>query len=240
VLVCISYYAEHWNARFLAPLNAILLAMVVGTALPFLITLVLATKDYRRQMLSLSGKIAVVVAAVSLIFPAWAAYRSFVLWRASRNVMLQDVPAPAFSTLDLDGVNRSLSEQKGKVVLINVWATWCSYCRAEMPELDQLYREYKDQGLMVFGLSDEDAPIQRKCLEKIPVAYPLLTYKGEIPAIYRQVAAYPTTFLIDRQGQLQRGVEGEKSFAELEGAAISLLGSNAANSRPLDKQPGNH
>jgi thiol-disulfide isomerase/thioredoxin len=50
---------------------------------------------------------------------------------------LQNVPAPAFSTLDLDGVNRSLSEQKGKVVLVNVWATWCGYCRAEMPELDE-------------------------------------------------------------------------------------------------------
>jgi peroxiredoxin len=240
VVVCIGYYAEHWSARFRAPVNAILLAMVVGTALPFLITVVLATKDYRRQMLSLSGKIAVAVAAVSLIFPAWAAYGSFVLWRASRNLTLQNVPAPAFSTLDLDGVNRSLSEQKGKVVLVTVWATWCGYCRAEMPELDQLYREYKDQGLMVFGLSDEDAPTQRKCLEKIPVNYPLLTYKGQIPAIYRQVAVYPTTFLIDRRGQLQPGIEGEKSFAELKGAAVSLLSSNAANSRPRDKQPGKH
>jgi hypothetical protein len=56
VLVCISFFAEHWSARFHFPVNAILLAMVLGTALPFLITVVLATKDYRRQMLSLSER----------------------------------------------------------------------------------------------------------------------------------------------------------------------------------------
>jgi cytochrome c biogenesis protein CcmG, thiol:disulfide interchange protein DsbE len=150
--------------------------------------------------------------------------------------MLQNVPAPAFSTLDLDGVNQSLSEQKGRVVLVNVWATWCTSCRAEMPELDKLYREHKAEGLVVFGLSDEDAATQRKCREKIPVSYPLLTYKGQIPALYRQVAAYPTTFVIDRQGKLQRGVEGEGSFGELRATAVSLLRSGPESTGSREKQ----
>jgi peroxiredoxin len=234
-LVCISYCAEHWGAYF--PVYLIPLAMLVGTALPFLITVALARRNYRREMLFLSGKIGVGVAALSLVLPAWAGYGAFFQWRASRNLALQNVPAPAFSTLDLDGMTRRLSDQKGKVVLVNVWGTWCSYCRDEMPELDRLYREHKDEGLVVFGLSDEDAATQKKCLQKIPVSYPLLTYKGEIPALYRQVAAYPTTFLIDRQGNLQRGVG---AFRELQTATLVLLRSGPGTTRPRDTQTASH
>ena len=206
--ICIGYYAEHWSRHFPASLSAILPAMIICTAMPFLTTLFLAAKAYHRRTLCLSGKIGLAIAALSLIVPVWAGYTQFIFWRRSQSTKLHDVPAPIFSTLDLNGMNHSLSDEKGKVVLVNVWGTWCGSGRAEMPELDRLYREHKDEGLVVFGLSDEDVATQEKCLEKIPVSYPLLTYKGQIPAFYRQIAAYPTTFLIDRQGKLQRGVSG--------------------------------
>jgi peroxiredoxin len=237
LLVFLSYFSEHWNARFHAPVLAILLAMLGFTALPFSMTVLLARSDYRRQTFSIAGKIGVGIAAISLIVPAWTAYGLFSWWREGRNVRLHDVPAPVFRTLDLEGVNRSLSDQKGKVVLVNVWGTWCPSCRAEMPELDRLYREHKNEGLVVFGLSDEDAATQKKCLDKIPVTYPLLTYKGEIPPLYRQVMTYPTTFLIDRNGQLQGGSEGEDSFAQLQTATLTLLHSEAesGNLRRVDQ-----
>jgi thiol-disulfide isomerase/thioredoxin len=223
LVVCISYFAEHWSYRFGVPPLAILVTMLVLTALPFVVTVLFAKRDYRRQMLSLSGKIGIAIAVVSLIVPGWTAYGLFYWWRAVRNVELHGVPAPVFSTLDLNGVNRSLTDERGKVVLVNVWGTWCTACRAEMPELDRLYREHQDDGLVIFGLSNEDVATQKKCLEKIPVSYPLLTYRGQIPSLYRQVIAYPTTFFIDRHGNLQRGPQAPETFPQLEAAALALL-----------------
>ena len=223
LVVCISYFAEHWSSRLGVSPLAILVAMLVLTALPSVSTVLVARVEYRRQMLSAAGKIGLGVAVVSLVVPGWTAYGLFYWWRAARNVELHDVPAPVFSTMDLDGVNRSLSDERGKVVLVNVWETWCTACRVEMPELDRLYREHKDEGLVVFGLSDEDVPTQKRCLEKIPVSYPLLTYRGQIPRLYQRVISYPTTFFIDRHGYLQRGPQAPKVFSELEAAAITLL-----------------
>ena len=74
---------------------------------------------------------------------------------------------------------------------MNVWATWCGACLAEMPKLDHLYQEHKNQGLVVFGLSDEDSVTQRKgpANANVPVTYPLLTYDGQIPGLITQSLA---------------------------------------------------
>jgi len=232
VVVAISFCIEHWGRHFPGLESAYLPIIFIFTALPFLTTLLLASSEYRRRTLTLWGKMGVGVAAVSLVCPIWAGYAQFFLWRATWNLKQHDVSAPVFSTLDVDGVNRSLNDQKGRVVLVNVWATWCHYCLAEMPELDRLYREHKDEGLVVFGLSDEDAAIQKKCLEKRPVSYPLLTYKGQIPGLYRHVALYPTTFLIDREGKLQRGIAGEKDPGEIERVTVALLRSTPHGNIP--------
>jgi peroxiredoxin len=91
-----------------------------------------------------------------------------------------------------------------------------------MPQLDRLYQEHKKQGLVVFGLSDEDPATQRKGLAKVPVTYPLLTYDGQIPGLYRYVARYPTTFVIDRRGILQPASSGALRH-ELDNTVVSLL-----------------
>ena len=77
--------------------------------------------------------------------------------------------APQFETKDIAGRVQRLSDQKGKIVLINLWATWCAPCAIEMPKLDHLYKERKERGLVVFGLSAEDAETQEKFLAKVPV-----------------------------------------------------------------------
>ena len=76
-------------------------------------------------------------------------------------------------------------------VIVNIWATWCGPCRDEMPKLDQLYRERKDQGLMVFGISDEDVPTQRKFVQQIPITYPLLTISGKVSSSVHRIP-YPS------------------------------------------------
>jgi thiol-disulfide isomerase/thioredoxin len=194
---------------------------------PFLVTLVLAIKDRRRQALSLSGKIGLAIATLSLGL-AWSPVSDGITrTKQSRNQAMRGVAAPPFDTLDLLGKTQRLADQKGKVVLVNIWATWCAPCRNEMPKLDQLYRERKDQGFMVFGLSDEDVNLQQKYLKEVPVSYPLLTLRGEVPSIYRDIARYPAIFLIDRRGQLQPGPSPEQPFEKVEAAVDALLNSGS-------------
>lgn len=226
LLVCLGLYTELGNGRSFR-LSALTLSavMVLATSIPFLVTFVLAIRDGRRHFLP--ATLGLVVALLSLAIPLKLAPGALNLWKQPRNMAMRDVPAPQFAALDLDGKTQSLSDQKGKVVLVNIWATWCTSCRAEMPKLDRLYQEHKGQGLIVFGLSDEDAATQRKCLDRIPVGYPLLTYKGEIPAFYREVGAYPVTFLIDRRGNLQPAFGGDPPIDKLEAAVAALLKAGA-------------
>jgi thiol-disulfide isomerase/thioredoxin len=111
---------------------------------------------------------------------------------------------------------------EGEVVLVNIWATWCGPCREEMPKLDRLYRERKDHGFIVFGLSDEDVDLQRKYLEQVLVSYPLLTVSGEVPNFYRDIARYPAIFLIDRRGRLEPAPGPDQPFEKV-GAAVDVL-----------------
>jgi len=93
--------------------------------------------------------------------------------------------------------------------------------------LDHLYRERKDKGLVVFGISDEDVGEQQKYLKQVPVTHPLLTVKGTVPSFYRDIARYPAIFLIDRSGRLQPAPGPDQSFEKLEAAVEALLTSRS-------------
>jgi thiol-disulfide isomerase/thioredoxin len=194
------------------------LAMTV----PFLVTLVLAIKD-RRQALTLSGKVGLVLAIASLGLALKPVNDGITRSKQSRNLAMRDVAAPPFDTPDLLGKVQRLQDQKGKVVLLNIWATWCGPCREEMPKLDRLYREHENQGFIVFGLSQEDADLQRKFVEHVRVSYPLLTVRGSVPQIYRDIARYPAIFLIDRQGRLQPAPGPDQPFVKVEASVDALL-----------------
>lgn len=195
----------------------------VAMTLPFLVTLFLVLRDRRRWALLLSGKIGFAVAILSLGLVWNPVSDGITRWKQSRNLALRNVDAPPFDTLDLYGKTQRLQDHKRKVVLVNVWATWCAPCRREMPKLERLYQEHKDQGLMVFGLSHEDLDLQRKYVQEVPVSYPLLTLRGQVPKFYRDIARYPAIFLIDRRGQLQPAPGPDQPFDKLEAAVIALL-----------------
>lgn len=202
-------------------------ASTLAMTIPFLFTVALAIGDRRSRALSLSGKIGLVLAILSLGI-AWKPVSDGILRsKQTRNMAMHDVSAPLFDTQDTLGNTERLADQEGKVVLINIWATWCGPCRNEMPKLDQLYRERKDKGLVVFGLSDEDVSVQQKYLQKVPVSYPLLTQKGNVPDLYRDIARYPAIFLIDRSGRLQPAPGPDQPFEKLQAAVDTLL-----NNRP--------
>jgi cytochrome c biogenesis protein CcmG, thiol:disulfide interchange protein DsbE len=199
----------------------------IAMTIPFFATIALAINARRSGVLSLSAKIGLSVAILSLALVASPIRDGLLRAQQTRNMAMHDVAAPLFDTVDINGNAERLSDQAGKVVLVNIWATWCGPCRSEMPKLDQLYRERKDKGPVVFGISNEDIGVQQKYLQQVPVRYPLLTVKGTIPSLYRDIARYPAIFLIDRTGRLQPAPGPDQPFEKLEAAIDALLSSRS-------------
>lgn len=215
LVILISAYA--------APVITFGVTAVLASSMPFLIVVFLAIRERRVRRLSWSEMLGLFLALPSLLLSIFFIRATILLWIGMRHEAAYNIPAPTFQARDLNGKNHRLADHKGEVVLVNVWARWCGYCLAEMPKLDQLYEEHKNQGLIVFGLSQEDPTTQGKGLAKVPVTYPLLTYDGQIPGLYRYVAGYPTTFVIDRQGILQPAIGGDQSLEKLDKAIVALL-----------------
>lgn len=202
-----------------------LFRLAVSTAaltIPFFVTLFLFLRG-RARPASWPSRIGLVLAILSLGL-AWKPVSDGILRsKQVRNLAMRGVPAPTFNTMDISGKTQRLADYKGQVVLVNIWATWCAPCRAEMPHLDQLYRQRKEKGFVVFGLSDEDPALQRKFIQQVPVSYPLLTRSGTVPSMYRDIARYPAIFLIDRNGRLQPAPGPDQPFDKVEAAVDDLL-----------------
>ena len=112
--------------------------------------------------------------------------------------------APDFTLVDLEGNQVSLSDFRGKTVFVNFWATWCPPCRAEMPEIEAIYQEYKDKEVVVIGIDImEPEDVVRQYVEQGGYSWTfVLDTSGEVTANY-EVAAIPTSFFIDREGIIQ-------------------------------------
>ena len=103
---------------------------------------------------------------------------------------------------DLAGSPWQLSDRRGKVVLVNFWATWCPPCRKEMPDLNALYGQFKDQGFVVLAISDEDASKVKVFIADKNITYPvLLDPEGKVATLF-QVGGIPKSFVYDRTGKL--------------------------------------
>lgn len=115
-------------------------------------------------------------------------------------------PVPAYQTVSISGDSVSLADHQGRVVLLNVWATWCHPCRDEIPELRVLHDRYKASGLEVVGVSvDADGAEEnvRQFMQDFQMDYPVWFDPGERISAQFLVIGVPTTFLIDRQGVLR-------------------------------------
>ncbi|MEW6406731.1 MAG: TlpA disulfide reductase family protein, partial [Chloroflexota bacterium] len=119
--------------------------------------------------------------------------------------------APDFTLQTPLGETYTLSELRGQAVLINLWATWCPPCRAEMPAIEKVYQEYKDQGLVVLAInaSYQDDPLQIvPFAEEHHLTFPiLLDETGAVASLY-QLRALPSSFFVDRQGTIREVVIG--------------------------------
>ena len=112
-------------------------------------------------------------------------------------------PAPALAVPTLAGPAFDLAAQRGHVVIVNFWATWCVPCRAEMPMLDAFYKKHKDQGLILLGLS-VDTPKALDTVKKIAgtVSYPIAVARDAQANGFPAANALPITYVIDAQGQI--------------------------------------
>jgi peroxiredoxin len=107
-----------------------------------------------------------------------------------------------FTLTDLQGKPWTLQGLHGKVVLVNFWATWCPPCRKEMPDLDKLYQEFKDQGLLILAISDEDISKVQPFIAEHRYTYPILLDPGSKVHKLFVVEGIPKSFLYDRDGKL--------------------------------------
>jgi cytochrome c biogenesis protein CcmG, thiol:disulfide interchange protein DsbE len=172
------------------------------------------------------------VAALLFIF-AWPSFR-----QGERSDAGQ--PAPDFS-FTLNGRPERLSSLRGKVVVLNFWATWCPPCRDELPSLNRLEAKIAPMGATVLGISvDDDETAYRNFLEQYHVTFP--TYRDptkRIPAAYGTYE-YPETYIIDRQGRIARKIIGAQDWSSSDIVAYleNLAGANArASAVPTNPPP---
>jgi thiol-disulfide isomerase/thioredoxin len=134
-------------------------------------------------------------------------------------------PAPAFQIPGLDGKPVSPADGRGKVVLLNFWATWCGPCRAEIPDLVELQDKYKDR-LQVIGLviDDDDLDAIHQFIREFRINYPIAITSDDVRTHYGGIAALPTSFLLDPQGRVVQKHVGLRDPALYETEIRALLG----------------
>jgi len=131
-----------------------------------------------------------------------------------------------FTVKDIDGKDVRLSQYKGKVVLVNFWATWCKPCRVEIPTLNALYRDYKDQGFVVLGVSvDSEVAAVKPFARVMKMNYPVLIGAGheDLGNAFGPFLGFPTSVLVKRDGAICLEHVGTVSRSQLEERIGKLL-----------------
>jgi len=137
---------------------------------------------------------------------------------------LLDKPAPEFSARDLNGASLDLSSFRGKVVLLNFWATWCGPCEVEMPVFAEWQRQHSQQGFQVIGISMDDNPaLARKLYAKLKLNYPNAMGDEKLGQLYGGVLGLPLSYLIDRNGIIRAKFQGEVEPKTIEAKLKALL-----------------
>lgn len=135
------------------------------------------------------------------------------------------VPAPAWKLNDVDGKAVSFDQFKGKVVVLDFWATWCGPCRSEIPGYIELQKKYANAGLTMVGVSlDQGGPgVVKKFIDEQKINYPIVLGDDKITAAFGGVEAIPTTFVIDRSGMIRYRKVGALPAKEFEAVVKSYL-----------------
>ena len=161
------------------------------------------------------------VAALALV---WIIYG----YRTGIRVQPADSAPPAVGLVMVDGKGGpvTLDSMRGKVVLVNLWASWCGYCRMEIPSLREIHEKYRDRGLVVLGVNlEEGGPDDlRSRIRELEIDYPVVRPSAPLTGTFRDGSALPHTWIMDRQGRVRVSHSGYASGDSLEKAVLRLLG----------------
>jgi thiol-disulfide isomerase/thioredoxin len=117
-----------------------------------------------------------------------------------------------------------LADYKGKVVIVNFWATWCGPCKTEIPDFVKLYAEYKDKGLVIVGISIDDSPEQLQAfMREYKMNYPVVQMRPEVEDAWGPFYGYPTSFIVARDGSICTKHIGPASHDQFESEIKALL-----------------
>ncbi len=138
--------------------------------------------------------------------------------------------APNFSLPNLDNTQLDLSSYRGKIVLLNFWATWCVPCREEIPHFVELQNKYRDQGLQIIGVSMDDGPEPvRDFSQRFKMNYPVVMGNANIGELYGGVLGLPIAFVIGRDGRIYSKHVGATDIATFEHELVRLLQNQKQN-----------
>jgi len=131
--------------------------------------------------------------------------------------------AADFALPSIDGTTVKLSDYRGKIVILNFWASWCPPCRKELPDFAAFHRENREKGVAVVGIAvDEAVPAIKKLVAESGVGYPVVLGDRKLQADYGGIRAVPTTFVIDKAGTIVKKHLGMMSKADLEAAVKAI------------------
>lgn len=185
----------------------------------------------RNLLVTLTAVVAVV--AIALVVNGYFGAPGTAGRGAGGPALLAGTPAQSYSVAALGGGTGSLAQYRGHVVLLNLWATWCAPCRSETPSLERLYRQDRGRGLIVLGVDQgESRSTVGAFARALDLTYPILVdqdqrYGGAYAAI-----GLPTTVVVDRDGKIVRGIDGELSFGQMKAAVEGLLPGGDPAARP--------
>jgi peroxiredoxin len=134
-------------------------------------------------------------------------------------------PAPDFELPDVNGKKVKLSDFKGKVIILNFWATWCPPCRAEIPGFIELYKKYKDKGVEIIGISLDEGGVKDVVpfMKEFGINYHILIGNYKVTQDYGGIRGIPTTFVIDKKGNIRAKYVGYRPKEVFERDIIMLL-----------------
>jgi peroxiredoxin len=160
------------------------------------------------------------VAVVLMLGVYWLAHRS----ARSAPGTSRGAAAPDFSLPQLNGEPLTLSAFRGKVVLLDFWATWCAPCREETPHLVDLQNKYGSRGLQIIGVSMDDGPEPvRDFYRDLKMNYPVVMGNAKTGELYGGVLGLPIAFLIGKDGRIHSKHIGETNIAVFEKEVVQLL-----------------